>query len=88
MTLDIEIQLDGVDELDGPIEIKLAGPYDSTEKGKIPSVDWDVTVRAQNQSFNANLTSTGERAFIGFQGTDYEVSQETVSSAERPVGSE
>ena len=75
MTLDIEIELDGVDELEGPIEIKLTGPYDSREEGKIPSVDWDITVQAQNQSFNANLTSTGERAFVGFQGTDYEVSQ-------------
>ena len=80
MTLDIEIELDGVDELDGPIEIKFTGPYDSTEKGQIPSVDWDITVQAQNQSFNANLTSTGDRAFVGFQGTDYEVSQATVDA--------
>ena len=80
MTLEIEIELDGVDELDGPIEIKFAGPYDSSEKGKIPSVDWDITVQAQNQSFNANVTSTGERAFVGFQGTDYEVSPETVAA--------
>jgi hypothetical protein len=78
MTLDIEVEFDGVDELDGPIEIKLVGPYDSTAEGKIPSVDWDITVQAQNQSFNANVTSTGDRAFIGFQGTDYEVSQQTV----------
>ena len=79
VTLDIEIELDGVDELEGPIEIKLTGPYDSREEGKIPSVDWDITVQAQNQSFNANLTSTGERAFVGFQGTAYEVSEETVA---------
>lgn len=85
VTLDIEIELDGVDELDGPIEIKLAGPYDSREEGKIPSVDWDITVQAQNQSFNANLTSTGERAFIGFQGTDYEVSQATVDQLNRQL---
>ena len=80
MTLEIEIELDGVDELDGPIEIKFTGPYDSTEKGQIPRVDWDITVQAQNQSFTANLTSTGDRAFVGFQGTDYEVSQATVDA--------
>ena len=85
MTLDISVELDGVDELDGPIEIKFAGPYDSTEKGQIPSVDWDITVQAQNQSFNANLTSTGDRAFVGFQGTDYEVSQATVDALNRQL---
>jgi hypothetical protein len=85
VTLDIEIELDGVDELDGPIEIALTGPYESGADGKIPSVDWDITVQAQNQSFNANLTSTGDRAFVGFQGTAYEVSPETVADLNRQL---
>ena len=80
LTLDIEVQLDGIDELQDPIEVNLTGPYESGGDKQIPSLDWDVTVSAQNQSFNANLTSTGDRAFIGFQGTDYEVSQETVAA--------
>ena len=80
VTLDIEIELDGVDELQDPIEIALTGPYESGEEDQIPSVDWDITVGAQNQTFNASLTSTGDRAFIGFQGTDYEVSPETVAA--------
>jgi len=79
VTLDIEVQLDGVDELQDPIKVNLTGPYASGGDKQIPSLDWDITVSAQNQSFNANLTSTGDRAFIGFQGTDYEVSQETVA---------
>jgi hypothetical protein len=85
MTLEVEIELDGVDELDGPIEVKFTGPYDSTEKDQIPSVDWDITVQAQNQSFTANLTSTGDRAFVGFQGTDYEVSQATVDALNKQL---
>ena len=80
MTLDIEVELDGIDELQDPIEVKLTGPYESGGGDKIPSVDWDITVSAQNQSFNANLTSTGDSAFVGFQGTDYEVSQQTVAA--------
>jgi len=85
VTLDIEIELDGVDELEDPIEISLTGPYESGPEGKIPNVDWDITVGAQNQSFNANLTSTGDRAFVGFQGTDYEVSPETVANLNRQL---
>ena len=86
ITLDIEVELDGVDELEDPIEITLTGPYDSARGGaRSRSVDWDITVSAQNQSFNANLTSTGDRAFVGFQGTDYEVSQETVDALNRQL---
>ena len=80
MTLDIEVQLDGVEELQDPIEVNLTGPYESGGDKQIPSVDWDITVSAQNQSFNANVTSTGDRAFVGFQGTNYEVSQQTVAA--------
>jgi hypothetical protein len=85
MKLDVEIELAGVEELEDPIEISLTGPYDSTGDAEIPSLDWDITVRAQNQSFNAGLTSTGDRAFVGFQGTEYEVSPETVARLNRQV---
>ena len=83
--LDIQVELDGVEELQDPIEISLTGPYDSTGDAEIPSVDWDITVQAQNQSFNANLTSTGDRAFIGFQGTDYEVDPNAVAELNKQV---
>jgi hypothetical protein len=83
--LDVEIGLDGVDELQDPIEFSLAGPYESGPEGKIPSVDWEITVRAQNQSFNAGITSTGDRAFVSFQGTEYEVAQETVAALNRQL---
>jgi hypothetical protein len=83
--LDIEIELDGVDQLEDPIELSLTGPYDSTGDAEIPSVDWDITVRAQKQSFNAGVTSTGDRAFVGFQGTEYEVRPEAVAELNRQV---
>jgi hypothetical protein len=85
LTLDIEVELDGIDELQDPIEVSLTGPYESGGGDKIPSLDWDITVGAQNQSFTANLTSTGDRAFVGFQGTNYEVSQATVEALNRQL---
>ena len=87
VTLDIEVELEGVDELQDPIQISLTGPYETGADKTIPRVDWDITVSAQNQSFNANLTSTGDRAFVGFQGTDYEVSQETVDALNSQLAS-
>lgn len=83
--LDLEIELDGVDQLEDPIEISLTGPYESGGDTRIPNVDWDITVRAQNQSFNAGLTSTGDRAFVAFQGTEYEVSRATVANLNRQI---
>ena len=83
--LDIEIELEGVEEIEDPIEISLSGPYDSSGEAEIPTLDWDITVRAQNQSFNAGVTSTGDRAFIGFQGTEYEVDPAAVADLNRQL---
>lgn len=83
--LDIEVALDGVDQLEDPVEVSLAGPYKSGTKTQIPSLDWDITVRAQKQSFNAGLVSTGDRAFLGFQGTEYEVQPQAVANLNRQV---
>jgi hypothetical protein len=83
--LEVSVELEGVEELQDPVEITLAGPYDSTDEKKVPSVDWDITVRAQNQSFNAALTSTGDRAFVGFQDTDYEVPPASVAALNRQL---
>jgi hypothetical protein len=83
--LDIEVELDGVDQLEDPIEVTLTGPYDSTGDAELPSVDWDITFSAQNQSFNAGLTSTGDRGFLAFQGTEYEVNREAMANLSRQV---
>lgn len=83
--LDLEIELNGIEELEDPIQLTLTGPYQSGGDDEIPSVDWEITVSAQNQSFTAGLTSTGDRAFIGFQGTDYEVSRSTVAALNRQI---
>ena len=83
--LDIEVELTGIEQLEGPIEIALTGPYQSNGANRIPSVDWDITVGAQNQTFNAGLTSTGDRAFVSFQGTDYEVGRATIAALNRQI---
>ncbi|HYH57658.1 MAG TPA: hypothetical protein VD790_00360 [Thermoleophilaceae bacterium] len=85
ITLDIELELEGAAELEEPVQITLTGPYHSDPDGALPAVDWNVTIQAQGQSFEAGLTSTGDRAFIGLQGTDYEVSRETVENLNRQL---
>jgi hypothetical protein len=83
--LEVQVELEGIEEIDDPIELNLSGPYKSGGDDQIPSVDFEITVSAQNQSFNAALTSTGDRAFISFQGTAYEVSQATVEALNRQL---
>jgi hypothetical protein len=63
----------------GKIEAALGGPFQG-EQGKFPQFKVDADIKAeggsQNFSGSGGLTSTGDKAFVNFQGTDYEVPQQ------------
>jgi hypothetical protein len=73
MTLNIEAKVNGVAALSQPIGLKVAGPYQSNGKGKLPSFDWKVSVSGGGQAFSGGLISTGDNAFVNFQGTNYQL---------------
>jgi hypothetical protein len=85
MTLTIEAKVDGVAQLEQPISLKVAGPYQSNGDGKLPSFDWEVSVSGGGQAFSGGILSTGDNAFVNFQGTSYEVGAEQVGQLNRQL---
>ena len=83
--LSVSIDLKGVQQLKDPIRLRLTGPYQSVGEGKLPQVDWNLDVRAAGQTFTAGFVSTGDNAFVNFQGTDYEVGKESVAQINRQL---
>lgn len=78
ISVDLTAKLEGIPQQQGPVRVKLAGPYRSNGQGKLPDVDLDVVISGGGQTFSMGLLSTGERAFVVFGGTPYEVSAATV----------
>jgi hypothetical protein len=78
--LDLKINLDvkssSSQQLQGPITLSLSGPFQSQGKGKLPKFDMDAAFEGGGQNFKAGLASTGTKAFVNFQGTEYAVSDE------------
>jgi hypothetical protein len=64
----------GAQGLNGPVNIKLTGPFQSEGKGKLPKFDIDMSFEGAGQNIRAGLTSTGTKGFVGFNGTEYVVS--------------
>ena len=58
----------------GTLNVKVAGPFESQGKGKLPKLDIDAALDGGGQSLKAGVVSTGDRGFVSFNGTDYEVS--------------
>jgi hypothetical protein len=74
--LDLKMKLEaqgGDSQLDGPVSISLAGPFQAQDGGKLPKFNLEAAFEGAGQSMKAGATSTGDKGFVSFQGTDYVV---------------
>jgi hypothetical protein len=60
----------------GPIAVELSGPFQSQGAGKLPKFAMQAAVTGAGQDLKAGATSTGDKAFVNFQGSDYAVSDQ------------
>ena len=82
LALDLKLAAQGraADELDGPVAIKLSGPFQSQGKGRLPAFALDAELRGDGQKLTAGATSTGEKGYVRFQGQDYVLSPQVFMS--------
>lgn len=84
--IDLEAQLSGIAQVQGPASVKITGPYQSNGKGRFPDLDWQIAASAAGQSISAGLISTGDDAWVGFQGQNYEVGKAQVAKVNQQQG--
>ena len=81
LALDAEIDIDGLESVDRPIRIEASGPYVANE-GQLPSFDIDLDVGGgPGQTVSTGRLSTGDRAFVKFEDSYYEVDPAEVKKA-------
>ena len=76
LSLKLDVQGSSDSQLQGPISLRLSGPFQTEGKGKLPQFDIDAAFEGAGQSLKAGVISTGDKAFVNFQGTDYAVSDQ------------
>ena len=77
--LDLKLQIaaeGGNSQLQGPVGITLKGPFQTQGDGKLPKFKLDAAIDGAGQSIRAGATSTGEKGYVAFQGTDYVLSDQ------------
>jgi hypothetical protein len=69
----------------GDLDVSLSGPFQSAGKEALPELDVAITakgnVRDRDVDFDGNLTLLSDRAFVGYEGTEYEVDPTTFGFA-------
>jgi hypothetical protein len=83
--LEVTLTLDGIKQLNGPVKLSVQGPYESGGNQTIPKADWDIAASASGQNFSAGFISTGDNAWIGFQGQNYEVGKASVAKINQQI---
>ena len=76
LALELNAQGAGTEQLQGPVKVNLGGPFESQGKGKVPKFDVDFSFEGAGQSIKAGVASTGDKAFVNFNGQEYAVSDE------------
>jgi hypothetical protein len=85
VNLDLTLKLDGVKQLNGPVKLSVQGPYESGGSQTIPKVDFDIAASAAGQNFSAAFISTGDNAWVGFQGQNYEVGKAAIARVNEQI---
>jgi hypothetical protein len=57
-----------------PIVVQLSGPFEDQGQGKLPKLALEAKLEGAGQNLDAGITSTGDKGFVTFAGTDYVVS--------------
>ena len=76
LNLSLKIDAKGAQGVNGPITLTVAGPFESQGKQKLPKFKIDFSFAGAGQSIKAGLTSTGDKGYVNFNGTDYVVSDQ------------
>ena len=74
--LAVKLDVQGSGAVQGPINVRLAGPFESQGPKKLPKFDIEASFEGAGQSFKAGVMTTGEKGYVNFNGTDYVVADE------------
>jgi hypothetical protein len=76
--LDVSLRLNakGLQGLNGPLGLRLSGPFASEGQTQLPRFDFEAAIDAGGQQIKAGAVSTGDKGFLKLQDQAYDVGDE------------
>jgi hypothetical protein len=86
VTINAQLVANGVESLRRPLRVLAAGPY-RENRGRLPSFDIDLKIGAEGagQTVSTGRLSTGDRTYVKFEDTFYELPRDEVGRANREI---
>jgi hypothetical protein len=77
LTLDAELELEGIELLGGPVEFELEGTFRSAGwPNAIPELDMEFRTSVAGEAFDGRVIATSENAWVELRGETYAVGEE------------
>lgn len=81
--LDLSLHVKAEGEEGGDVDINLSGPFEAASKEELPQLEMTAEIsgsaEGEDINFDGGITLLTDRAFIDYEGTDYEVDPTTFS---------
>lgn len=81
--LDLSLSVDVAGDEGGKVDVSLDGPFQSRGEGQLPLFDMNAkvngSINGKDIAFDGGLTLLSEKAFVSYEGTEYEVDPTTFS---------
>lgn len=83
--LDIRLVADttGVQALNGPLDLRFSGPFQSQGTGKMPKFDFDIALQRGGSTVHAGAISTGDKGYLKLVGKAYTLDPKAFSSLQQ-----
>lgn len=77
LTLDAEVDLEGVESFEDPLRLELEGPFRAAPSPtEMPDLDMEFRASGSGQTYEGRVVITRENAWVEFGGATYEVGEE------------
>jgi hypothetical protein len=87
ISLGLKVVPPGSSMITQPIELSVAGPFSSSNAGKLPQSDFTIAISAQGHSADLQVISAGGKGYITLSGQSYELPASSYSKLKSGLGS-
>ncbi len=79
--VELKLNVNAEGEEGGKVNVALSGPFQAGAKGELPEADMEISAKGdaggQDIDFEGGVTLLPDRAYIGYEGSEYEVDPTT-----------
>src|SRR5690242_14620655 len=80
-SLDLGLKVKSEGKEGGDVDVNLSGPFEAGDKEELPQLEMSAEISGsaggEDIAFDGGVTLLTDRAFVAFEGTDYEVDPTT-----------